>query len=109
MTTVSSDVAERPRASAALPEEYLRLERIARKLADELAGYRARAQLAETRAAELERALRDVGSGALDPLSLRERINTLEKENKELRHRMVRAQDRIRRLIARFDFLREEL
>jgi chromosome segregation ATPase len=109
MTTALSDVAERQRSSAALPEEYTRLERVARKLADEMAGYRARVQLAEGRAAELERTLRDVGTGALDPLSLRERIQTLEQENKDLRQRMVRAQTRIRRLITRFDFLREEL
>lgn len=109
MTTVLRDVAERHRPAAALPDEYLRLERVARKLADELAGYRARTELAEGRTIELERALRDVGTGALDPLSLRERIQTLEQENKELRHRLVRAQDRIRRLVARFDFLREEL
>jgi FtsZ-binding cell division protein ZapB len=109
MTTASHDVAERHRPAAALPEEYLRLERLVRKLADELAGYRARTELAERRSIELERALRDVDTGALDPLSLRERIQALEKENKALRSRMVRAQDRIRRLVARFDFLREDL
>jgi chromosome segregation ATPase len=109
MTTVSNDVAERNRTPPQLPAEYQRVERIARRLADELAGYRARTRLAEGRAAELERALRDVGSGALDPIALRDRIRKLEEENKELRHRIVGAQDRIRRLVTRFDFLREDL
>jgi predicted nuclease with TOPRIM domain len=80
-----------------------------RRLADELAGFRARVQVAESRAAELERVLKDVNTGALDPLFLRERIRELDRENRELRHRMVQAQDRVRRLITRFDFLREEL
>jgi chromosome segregation ATPase len=108
MSTVLSDVAERER-TAALPEEYQRLETAVARLADELAGYRARVQVAEGRAAELERVLKDVNTGALDPLFLRNRIRELDRENRELRHRMVQAQDRIRRLITRFDFLREEL
>ncbi|MFP4623398.1 MAG: hypothetical protein ACOCVZ_02905 [Gemmatimonadota bacterium] len=92
-----------------LPQEYLRLEAAVRRLLDEAAGYRARAQVAEERTAELERTLRELSSGALDPLKMRQALRTLEDENKELRRRMVGAQDRIRRLIARFDFLREEL
>jgi hypothetical protein len=50
-----------------------------------------------------------MSTGALDPLKLREGARRLEAENKELRRRMVQAQDRIRRLVARFDFLREEM
>ena len=44
-------------------------------------------------------------------LSLRRslEIRELQEENQELRRRMVAAGDRVRRLIARFDFLREEL
>ena len=100
---------EADRSEVALPEEYERLEKAVRRLVDEVAGYRARAQVAERRATELERALRDVSSGALDPLKLRDGMRKLAEENRELRHRMVQAQDRIRRLIARFDFLQEEM
>lgn len=109
MSTASSDVADREREGVTLPDEYARLERAVRRLADELAGYRARVQVAESRAAELERVLEELNSGALDPLALRERIGKLERENRELRHRMVQAGDRVRRLVARFDFLREEM
>jgi chromosome segregation ATPase len=102
-------VAESDPVTAALPDEYARLENAVRQLADELAGYRARARLAEARAGELERALMDVSSGALDPVSLRDRLRDLERENRALRHRMVEAQERVRRLVARFEFLREDM
>ena len=80
-----------------------------RRLLDDVAGYRARAQVAERRVVELERTVRDMSTGELDPLKLREGVRRLEAENRELRRRMVQAQDRIRRLVARFDFLREEM
>lgn len=107
MSTVSSAGAET--GGRELPAEYARLEAAVRRLLDEAAGYRARAQVAEERAAELDRTLRDLSSGALDPVKLRQGLRRMEEENQELRRRMVGAQDRIRRLIARFDFLREEL
>ncbi len=111
---MSSEGAEAGRSDAApedagLPEEYLRLQATVRRLLDEAAGYRARAQVAEQRATELERTLRDLSSGALDPVKMKDGLRKLEAENQELRRRMVSAQDRIRRLVARFDFLREEM
>jgi predicted RNase H-like nuclease (RuvC/YqgF family) len=107
---VSSDVADRELASPPpAPPEFERLEAAVRRLANELAGYQARAQGAEKRALELERALKDLRSGELDPLALRDRVRKLEQDNRELRGRMLRAQDRIRRLLARFDFLREDM
>lgn len=110
---MSSDEAETGPGNGAgegvLPEEYLRLESSVRRLLDEAAGYRARAKVAEQRAGELEHTLRDFSSGTLDPVKLKERLRTLEEENQDLRRRLVEAQDRIRRLIARFDFLREEM
>lgn len=107
---VSSDVADRDLASPPTPpQEFERLEAAVRRLANELAGYQARAQVAENRALEVERTLRDLSSGDLDPLSLRDRVRQLEQNNRELRGRMLRAQDRIRRLLARFDFLREDM
>lgn len=95
--------------NGALPEEYRRLEDAVRRLLDEAAGYRARAQVAEERATRLETTLRDLSTGALDPIKLKDGVRRLEEENRELRRRIVGAQDRIRRLIARFDFLREEM
>lgn len=109
MPTVSNDAAEPTTSAAPVPDEYDRLERAVRRLLDDAAGYRARAQVAEQRVTELERTVRDMSTGALDPLKLREGLRRLEAENRELRRRMVQAQDRIRRLVARFDFLREEM
>lgn len=106
---MSSDAAETGQENGVLPEEYLRLEASVRRLLDDAAGQRARARDAEQRAAELERMIRDLSSGALDPVKLKDRVRKLEAENQELRRRMVGSQDRIRRLIARFDFLREEM
>ena len=108
MHTVSSDGAE-PDRGAALPREFERLESAVARLLDEAAGLRARAEMAERRAAELEKTVRDMSSGGLDPLKLKSGLRKLEEENQELRRRMVAARDRVRRLIARFDFLREEL
>ena len=97
------------RTNGPLPDDFVRLESSVRDLLDRLAGYRARARTAEEKNAELEKTLRDMSSGALDPMKLRTRLRQLESENEELRSRMVAAQDRIRRLVARFDFLREEM
>ena len=108
MPTVSSDEADSP-TNGVLPEDFARLETRVRRLLEELAGYRARAERVEERNAELEKTLKDMSSGALDPMQLREGMRELETENEELRRRMVAAQDRIRRLVARFDFLREEM
>jgi len=100
---------EAGRDEAVLPEEYWKLEATVRRLLDEAAGYRARVQVAEQQAADLEGTLRDMSSGALDPVKMKDGLRKLEAENQELRRRMVAAQDRIRRLVARFDFLREEM
>lgn len=105
---MSNDAAERS-GGGPLPDEFVRLRSTVRRLLDELAGYRARARVAEERVAELERTLRDLSSGSLDPVKLRAGLRELELENQALRSRMVGAQDRIRRLVARFDFLREEM
>jgi predicted RNase H-like nuclease (RuvC/YqgF family) len=109
VNTVSSDVAEPKPATDPVPREFDRLESAVRRLADELAGYRARARIAEARTSELERAMQDLSTGALDPVALRERVRRLEQENQDLRRRMLQAQERVRRLIARLDFLREDV
>lgn len=110
MPTVSNGEADTGTSgNGALPEDFVRLESSVRVLLDRLAGYQARAETAEKKSAEMEKTLRDMSSGALDPMKLREGLRKLESENEELRRRMVAAQDRIRRLVARFDFLREEM
>lgn len=108
MPTVSNDGPD-AQGNGTLPDDFVRLEASVRALLEQLAGYRARARQAEERSAELKKTLRDVSSGALDPMKLREGMRKLEAENEELRSRMVEAQDRVRRLVARFDFLQEEM
>ena len=105
---MSNDAAE-PGADGALPENFARLETRVRKLLEELAGYRARAEMAEERSAKLQKTLNEVSSGDLDPVQMRERMRSLEDENEALRNRIAEAEERIRRLVARFDFLREEM
>lgn len=105
---MSSDAAD-GRDGQLLPASYLRLEGAVQRLLDEAAGFRARAQVAERRAQELEKTLRELSSGALDPVQLRERLAALEEENGELRDRLDQARQRVGRLIDRFDFLREEM
>lgn len=105
---MSSDGADRTGAPP-LPDEFARLEAAVRRLLEEVAGYRARARVAEARAGELERTLRDLETGRLDPDQLRVGLRDLQEENGDLRRRLDEARDRVRRLIARFDFLREEM
>jgi cell division protein FtsB len=105
----SSEGGEEGRFAPPLPDEFGRLERLVRRMADEIAGYRARVEVAEARARELERALKDMQSGGLDPLSQREVIRKLQDENRDLRRTVHQARERVRTLISRFDFLREEL
>ncbi len=107
MSTVSNDAAERE--DGALPEDFARLEASVRQLLDQLAGYQARARIAEKKSAELEKTLRDLSSGDLDPMKLQDGVARLEAQNDDLRRRMSEAQDRVRRLVDRFDFLREEM
>ena len=61
------------------------------------------------RKSKLERTVRELSSGGIDPIRLRARLTELEEENQALRRRMVGARDRIQRLVDRFDFLREEM
>jgi len=96
-------------ATAELPEEYARLEESVRRVLDQVAEHRAEAREAQDRAEALEETLKGMKTGSLDPVKMREGLRKLESENQELRRRMVQAQDRIRRLVARFDFLREEM
>ncbi|MBL8981320.1 MAG: hypothetical protein JNL26_04010 [Gemmatimonadetes bacterium] len=79
------------------------LEQLVRALGDELAGFRRRAQAAESRVRALESAAA-VGS---DLASL-ERLRTLEAENAELKARLAFAATRSRQLAARVKFVRQQ-
>ena len=93
------------------------LETILRHVADELAGWRARALKAEGDLKELTARASTAGAGAggggagpgwkADPES-RNRIADLEQENRALRQRVEAARVRVHDLLARLTFLEEQ-
>ncbi len=98
--------AGRPRPG--FPTEWDALELAVRRLLDDYQALRRRAAAAEHRVRELETALAQLGSGAVDPLALQARTLELEAENRALQARVDDAAERVRRLLARTHFLEEE-
>ncbi len=84
---------------------YRELETLVRNLGDELAAFRKRAISAESQ-------LKDVTSvlppSAKDGASS-ERLSELEAENQSLKTRLMRAEDRVRQMLDRVRFLRQQL
>ena len=82
------------------------LEQLVRHLGDELAGFRRRALLAESRLRDLEseeRAPEVTQQRALD-----ERVTELEHENAVLRARLESATERTRQMLERVRFIRQQ-
>ncbi len=98
--------AARPRPG--FPTEWDSLELAIRRLLDDYDALRRRAAAAEHRVRELETALAQLGSGAVDPVALQARARQLEDENRALHARLAEAAERVRRLLARTHFLEEE-
>ena len=90
------------------PAEWDRLELAVRRLVDELAQWRGRAERAEAAVAEMDAALRAVSTGSLDPLALQKRTQVLEQENTVLQQRLEQARERVQRIVARLDFVQED-
>lgn len=88
--------------------DWARLQNAVRRLIQEWESWRTRTQVAEARVAELEAALRDVSSGALDPVALSARVQALEQENRFLARRLDRARESVKRINARLQFLDED-
>ena len=82
------------------------LEAILRGVAEELAGWRARALKAETDIKELQ-GRAGGGPARLDP-EVRNRLAELEQENKTLRQRVEGAKLRVHDLLGRLTFLEEQ-
>src|SRR5688500_12742515 len=89
-------------------EELKRLRAVVQRLLLDWEQWRSRAQTAEARARELDGALRDVTSGAVDPLALKQRVDALEQENRFLARRLDRARESAKRISARLQFLDED-
>lgn len=104
MSTVSSDADKKPDGAGA---ELDRLTANVRRLLADWEDWRRRVAAAEARVLELEAALRDVTSGGVDPVSLANRVASLEQENRFLARRLDRARESVRRISARLQFLDE--
>jgi hypothetical protein len=88
---------ERPDLAA-----YQELERLIRSLGEEMAGWRRRALQAE---AQLKAA---AAAAAANPPSVDPRVAELQRENAELRARLDVVGERMRRLLDRMRFLRQQ-
>ena len=79
------------------------LETLVHHLADELAGFRRRALVAESRLKEVEGS--ETGAASLE---LAQRVTELERENERLRERLESATSRAKRMLERVRFLRQQ-
>ena len=82
------------------------LEQLVRHLGDELAGFRRRALLAESRLRELES--EDQVPDVTQQRALDERVTELEHENAVLRARLDSATERTRQMLERVRFIRQQ-
>lgn len=95
-------------SDSARPEAiaFRELEQLVRHLGDELAGFRRRALLAESRLRELES--EDAQPEMKEQLVLSERVTQLEHENAVLRGRLDSATARTRQMLDRVRFIRQQ-
>jgi hypothetical protein len=82
------------------------LEQLVRHLGDELAGFRRRALLAESRLRELES--EETAPDAKQQRALDQRVTELEHENAVLRGRLESASERTRQVLERVRFIRQQ-
>jgi hypothetical protein len=92
---------ERPELTA-----FHELETLVHRLADELAGFRRRALVAEARAKELEAQVAQPARQQQRHLS--ERVSLLEQENAALRERLDAATARTTQMLDRVRFIRQQ-
>lgn len=78
------------------------LENLVRHLGEELAAFRRRAIAAETQ-------LREAGQTPRGPSASSDRVAELESENQTLRARVTAAEERVRQMLDRVRFLRQQL
>src|SRR5690625_294551 len=89
------------------PGDWDRLDIAVRRLLDDYDDQVRSRAAAEVRVRELESTIEEISKGELDPIVLRERVDELEAENRELRERLEKARAKIERIIARLDFLED--
>lgn len=109
MNSESSAGASPPENGPAVPPEWDRLTEAVRRLREEHAAWKRRAERAEARLTELESTLRKnsaEGEG-LDAVRLAERVETLRQENEDLRTRLTGAREAIERITSRLQFMED--
>ena len=84
-------------------QAFRELSALARELGQQLVAFRDRALAAEARLGEIDSAADDPS-----PPHIRERLNTLEKENALLKERLALATARTRSVLDRVQFLRQQ-
>jgi len=84
---------------------FRELEQLVRHLGDELAGFRRRALVAESKLRELES---DESRPAVNQRELSERVTQLEHENAVLRGRLESATARTKQMLDRVRFIRQQ-
>jgi hypothetical protein len=103
---MESGSARKPRPSAA--PELDALESAVLLLLQEHDALRQRADTAEARLRELERAVQDVSTGRVNPVALAEDARRLEEQNADLRARIDAARDAVNRMLGRLQFVEED-
>jgi hypothetical protein len=79
---------------------------LVRRLGDELASFRRRAQTAEARVKAFE--VESQAQGTVSAQGMAERVAELEAENQDLRNRLDAARGRARHMLERVRFLRQQ-
>lgn len=95
-------------SDSARPEiiAFREMETLVRHLADELAGFRRRALLAEARVREAE--IQGTAPVAQEKRELSDRVTQLEHENAALKGRLDAATARTRQMLERVQFIRQQ-
>src|SRR5687768_11302038 len=83
---------------------YRELETLVRNLGDELAAFRKRAISAESQLKDVTAPAPSAKGGVSS-----ERLSELETENQSLKTRLMRAEERVRQMLDRVRFLRQQL
>jgi seryl-tRNA synthetase len=96
------------KSQSAFAPELDRLELTIQRLLQTHDALQQRAEAAEARVRELERAVQDVSTGRVNPVDLAEDARRLEEQNADLRARMNAAYDAVQRVMARLQFVEEE-
>lgn len=97
-----------PRTRQHAPPELDRLELKVSRLLETHEAWRRRAEEAEARVRDLEKTVRELASGNLDPVVLADEVRSLDERNRALRARMEQAHQAVQRMLARLQFVEEE-